>query len=457
MGNLRNIVLSKSETYLVREMNNTPVSKELIRTKAKEIGLNAVGKGSIREIVRLVSEVEAASGVKFIRMEMGVPGLDSPAVGIEAEIEALRNGVASIYPPIEGLVQLKNEASRFLKLFADIDISPSGCLPAVGSMQAGMAAMMVSNHCYPEKNTTLFIDPGFPVQKLQVKALGLQLESFDIYNYRGEKLRQKLESYLEKGTISSILYSNPNNPTWVCLTEAELQIIGDLANKYDVVIIEDLAYFGMDFRLKIGTPGKPPFQPTVRKYTENCVLLISGSKVFSYAGQRIGLIVVSDKLYHRKFPNLSSYFGSEEFGHSIIYGALYALSAGSSHSSQYAMAAMLKAANDGNYHFVEDTREYGNRAHMMKKLFIDNGFFIVYDRDEDKPLADGFYFTINYPGFTGCELMEELLYYGISSVTLDITGSKKEGLRACVSQFHPTQTNDLSKRLKLFKEHHPLN
>lgn len=453
---LRNFELSKSEIYLVREMDKTPVSKELIRTKAKEIGLIVVGKGSIREIVRLVSEVEAISGVKFIRMEMGVPGLASPPVGIEAEIEALKNGVTSIYPPIEGLAKLKIEASRFLKLFADVDISPSGCLPAVGSMQAGMAAMMVSNRCYPEKNTTLFIDPGFPVQKLQVKALGLQLESFDIYNYRGEKLRQKLESYLEKGTISSILYSNPNNPTWVCLTEAELQIIGELANKYDVVVIEDLAYFGMDFRLKIGTPGKPPFQPTVRKYTENCVLLISASKVFSYAGQRIGLIVVSDKLFHRKFTNLSTYFGSEEFGHSIIYGALYALSAGSSHSSQYAMAAMLKAANDGRFHFVEETSEYGNRAHIMKKLFIDNGFFIVYDRDEDKPLADGFYFTINYPGFTGCQLMEELLYYGISSVTLDITGSKKEGLRACVSQFHPTQTNDLSERLKLFKEHHPL-
>ena len=438
-------------------MNHTPVSRELIGKIADEIGLKTIGKGSIREIVRLISQVEAVSGVKFIRMEMGVPGLNCPAVGIEAEIEALKNGVASIYPPIEGLEALKKETSRFLKLFADVDISPSGCLPAVGSMQAGMAAMMVVNRCYPEKNTTLFIDPGFPVQKLQVKALGLKLESFDIYQYRGENLRQKLESYLEKGNISSILYSNPNNPTWVCLTDHELQIIGELAEKYDVVIIEDLAYFGMDFRRNIGTPGIPPYQPTVRKYTENCILLISGSKVFSYAGQRIGLIVVADKLFHRKYSNLLSFFGSEEFGHSIIYGALYSLSAGSSHSSQYAMAAMLKAANDGRFHFVDDTSEYGKRAHAMKKIFIDNGFYIVYDKDEDMPLADGFYFTINYPGFTGCQLMEELLFYGISSVTLDITGSTKEGLRACVSQFHPSQTDDLSKRLSLFNKHHPVN
>lgn len=441
---------------MVKEEVKTPVSRELIGNIAREIGLKTIGKGSIREIVRLVSEAQKASGINYIRMEMGVPGIDCPSVGTEAEIEALKRGVGSIYPPIEGLNELKTEASRFLKLFADVDISPAGCLPAVGSMQAGMAAMMVINRCTPGKDTTLFIDPGFPVQKLQVKALGFKYESFDIYQYRGEQLREKLESYLCKGNISSILYSNPNNPTWVCLTESELKIIGELAEKYDVVIIEDLAYFGMDFRNNIGIPGEPPFQPTVKKYTNNCILLVSGSKVFSYAGQRIGLIIVADELFHRKFSGLLPYFGSEEFGHAVIYGALYSLSAGSAHSSQYAMAAMLKAANDGRFHFVEDTKEYGRRAQVMKKLFLENGFYIVYDKDENKPLADGFYFTINYPGFTGCALMEELLYYGISAVTLDITGSKKEGLRACVSQFQSSQTDDLANRLALFHAHHPI-
>ena len=90
----------------------------------------------------------------------------------------------------------------------------------------------------------------------------------------------------------------------------------------------------------------------------------------------------------------------------------------------------------------------------MKQMFRNNGFIVVYDRDEDKPLADGFYFTISYPGFTGCQLMEELLYYGVSSVSLDITGSEKEGLRACVSMFKSDQADELNRRLKLFQEHH---
>ena len=97
------------------------------------------------------------------------------------------------------------------------------------------------------------------------------MQSFDVFDYPWrEKLREKLESYVwPEGTINSIVYSNPNNPSWVCLTEEELQIIGELATKYDVIVMEDLAYFGMDFRKDLYTPGKPPYQPTVAKYTDN--------------------------------------------------------------------------------------------------------------------------------------------------------------------------------------------
>ena len=73
----------------------------------------------------------------------------------------------------------------------------------------------------------------------------------------------------------------------------------------------------------------------------------------------------------------------------------------------------------------------------MKKLFTDNGFKIVYDKDEDEPIADGFYFTFSYPGYTGEELLNELIYYGISAISLAITGSERlEGIRACVSLFN---------------------
>jgi aspartate/methionine/tyrosine aminotransferase len=279
-----------------------------------------------------------------------------------------------------------------------------------------------------------------------------------VYNYRGKKLREKLESYFCKGNIHSMLYSNPNNPSWICFTDEELRTIGELATKYNIVVLEDLAYFAMDFRKDYSHPGQPPYQPSVANYTDNYILFISSSKAFSYAGQRIGIMAISDHLFHSRFPKLLQYYSFDVFGKAMIYGTVYALSSGTSHSPQYALAAMFKAANDGKLNFVDSVKEYGEKAHIMKQLFTDNGFTIVYDKDNGYPIADGFYFTISYPGMTGAQLIEELLYYGISAISLAITGSEHtEGLRACVSLVQRNQFPDLEFRLKKFKEHHPIN
>jgi len=438
-------------------MTAIPISPELIKNLANSIGIPSPGASSIREIAHLVNKIEESTGIKFIRMEMGVPGLPAPSIGIEAEISALKRGVASLYPDISGIEPLKRETSRFIKLFLNVDIDPEGCIPTVGSMMGAMVSFLVANRNDRTKEGTLFLDPGFPVQKQQVKMLGHDYSSFDIYNYRGKKLKEKLESHLKSRKISSLLFSNPNNPSWICLTEEELAIIAELSRKYDVIPIEDLAYFGMDFRKDYSTPGEAPFQPTIAHYTDEYIMLISSSKIFSYAGQRIGMMVISDKLFNRSYADLLRYYSTDKFGHSAIFGALYGLSAGVTHSVQFGLAALLKAVNDGTYKYRNDVLEYGEKAKVMKKMFISNGFQIVYDRDLDEPIADGFYFTIAYPGMTGDKLIEQLLCYGISAISLACTGSDRpDGLRACVSLVPREQFSDMEIRLKKFKEDHPL-
>ncbi len=436
-------------------MKETPINAEIVQRHIAESKIRNIGTASIREIKRLINGIEKDTGEKFVRMEMGVPGLPAASIGIEAEIEALRSGVASIYPDIEGTPVLKKEAARFVKLFLDINVDPANCIPTVGSMQGGFAAFLTFSKIYKEKDTTLFIDPGFPVHHQQHKVLGQKFESFDVYNFRGEKLREKLESYFSKGNIHSVLYSNPNNPSWICFTDKELRIIGELATKYNVIIIEDLAYFAMDFRKDYSRPGQPPFQPTVAKYTDNYVMLISSSKAFSYAGQRIAMMIVSNHLFNLRSADLLRYYTTDIVGRALIYGTVYALSAGTTHSTQYALAAIFKAVNDGSFDFVSVVREYGEKARIMKKMFTDNGFQIVYDEDDGVPIADGFYFTFAYPGFDGEELLKELLYYGISAIALSITGSERtEGIRACVSLVQRSQFPALEERLKKFHENH---
>lgn len=437
-------------------MKNTPIDYQTARKVIEGYGLPDFGQATIREVVAISDQLEQKTKTEFIHMEMGVPGLKAAQVGVDAEIEALHKGVASIYPNINGIPEVKNEASRFIKAFINIDVAPEGCVPVTGSMQGTYASFLVCGQCDPEKDTILFIDPGFPVQKQQLTVIGYKYETFDVYESRGEKLRETLEKYLSKGNIAAMIYSNPNNPAWFCLTEKELQIVGDMANRYDVIVIEDLAYFAMDFRKNLGQPFKPPYQTSVARYTDQYILQISGSKAFSYAGQRIGVTAISNALYHRAYPGLTQRYGSGTFGTVYIHRVLYALSSGTSHSAQYALAAMFKAAADGTFDFISEVKEYGRRAKKLKQIFTNYGFKIVYDQDLDEPIADGFYFTITYPGMTGGELMEELMYYGVSAISLSTTGSHQQGLRACTSFIKDHQYALLEERLKIFQENHPL-
>lgn len=448
---LENTLLQTSSDIRI----NTPIDFNIVKQKIEESKLPNVGKASIREIRTLINQIEKASGKKFIRMEMGVPGLPASKIGIDAEIEALKRGVANAYPEIEGITELKREISRFIKLFLDVDVQERSCIPCTGSTSGSFVTFLTLARADKNKDTVLFLDPGFPVHKMQLKVLGINQTNIDVYKFRGEKLREALEAKLKQGNISCLLYSNPNNPSWICFTAKELQIIGELCKKYDVIPIEDLAYFNMDFRKDYSKPGLEPHQPTVAKYCDNYMILVSGSKIFSYAGQRIGCIIISNSLFNREYPDLLRYFSSANFGHTMIYGSAYSVSAGVTHSTQYALAALLKAVNDGDHDFVKEVKIYGHRAGKMKKMFLVNGFRIVYDHDDGDPIADGFYFTVAYDGLTGEQLLEELLYYGISAISLSNTGSlRTEGIRACVSLVHDSQLPELEERLKLFHENH---
>ena len=433
-------------------------SEELVAQAVRELHIADLSRATIGEVLLVAQYLEKATGIPFIRMDQGSPGLPVNSYGVEAEKAALDRGVGSQYPAAAGVPELKTEASRFVKAFLDVDVSARSCVPTVGSVAGSFGSFIACTQRTPGKDKVLFIDPGFPIQKSQLRVIGADWKEFDIFAYRGDGLRAKLEEMLSEGDVAAIIYSNPNNPSWICLEEEELAVIGELATKYDVVVLEDLAYFCMDYRRDMGHPFQPPFAPTVAKYTDNYILMLSSSKIFSYAGQRMAMICISDRLFDRQFPALADrYRDSGVFGETLIASILYMITSGCTASTQYAYAEMLRLSTEGALNFVEETREYAVRAEKMKKIFTDNGFHIVYDHDVTQKVGDGFFFTIGYGDMSGGELLMELLYYGVSSISLSTTGSLQNGVRACTSRMKDELYEVLEERMKAFREDHPIN
>lgn len=433
-------------------------SERLLDEACRVHHVTDITRATIGETLLVAQYMAGTTGIPFIHMDQGSPGLPINRIGVEAEKAALESGICSQYPAAAGVSETKEAASRFVKAFLDIDISPRSCITTTGSSAGSFGAFVAATQCTPGKDKVLFINPGFPIQKSQLRIIGARWREFDIHPYRGEGLHDKLEEMLAPGDIAAIVYSNPNNPAWICLEEDELRTIGRAATKHDAIVVEDLAYFGMDYRRDLGHPYEPPFVPTVARYTDNYILLLSASKIFSYAGQRIALACVSDRLYDRRYPALAlRYDDAGIFGSTLVAEILYMITSGCTASTQYGYAEMLRQSCEGRINFVDDTREYERRANRMKKIFLSCGFHVVYDRDATQAVGDGFFFTLGYGRMTGAELLRELLLYGVSSISLATTGSEQEGVRACTSRMSDELYPLLEERMIAFQADHPIS
>ena len=160
-------------------------SEELVERATHDLHIADLAKTTIGDVVLLSQYLEKATGIPFIRMDQGSPGLPANAYGIEAEKNALDRGVGSQYPAAAGVAELKHEAARFVKAFLDVDTPSACCIPTVGSVAGSFGSFIACTQRIPGKNKILFIDPGFPIQKSQLRVLGVQWKEFDIYPYRG--------------------------------------------------------------------------------------------------------------------------------------------------------------------------------------------------------------------------------------------------------------------------------
>lgn len=87
-------------------------SEDIISQVVKEMKVADLQNATIGDVLLVASRLEQLTGIPFIRMDQGSPGLPANKVGIEAEKVALDKGLGSQYPAAAGVPELKKAASR---------------------------------------------------------------------------------------------------------------------------------------------------------------------------------------------------------------------------------------------------------------------------------------------------------------------------------------------------------
>ena len=431
-----------------------PKIEKVIQDIARERGID-FSRVTIREINILGAQLRKRLGIDFIAMDIGVPGLPTPNVILEAQIAAITGQACSQYTSFDGLPDPKEAGAYFLKQYLGIEVDSVNVIPTVGGMLSCKENIGIVGRLNPEKDTVLLLAPGFSVNELQARNLGVKTKWVDIHGKYGDDLVNLVEAELGSGNIAGMLWSSPNNPTWRVLSERELKGIGASLTKHDAIGMEDLAYFGLDSRMKDRRiPGQAPYFPTIANYTNNWVLILSGSKIFNYAGERIGATVLSDHVAGITSEHLQQFYNRRRYWDAIVQGGLYSTVASVSQSAQRAFAAGLRAAADPDhpFNYFEYDKPYEDRARAVRERFLSNGFSMPYDKDDFGEIGFGYYFTATHPGFKkGSELALEMLKYGMTAVPLvGFGGNRHEGVRICVSLVTEDKLDKLSRRLEMF-------
>ena len=87
-------------------------SEALVAEACREQRVSDLSTATIGEVLLVAQYLEQKTGIPFIRMDQGSPGLPINRYGVEAEKKALDSGIGSQYPAAAGVKELKLAAIK---------------------------------------------------------------------------------------------------------------------------------------------------------------------------------------------------------------------------------------------------------------------------------------------------------------------------------------------------------
>ena len=103
-----------------------------------------------------------------------------------------------------------------------------------------------------------------------------------------------LEDAFRQDGVKAMILCNPSNPCGKVFSRAELQIIADLAIRYDVYVITDEVYEHIVY-----APHRHCYLSTLPGMSERTIICSSLSKTYSITGWRLGYVIAPPEITER--------------------------------------------------------------------------------------------------------------------------------------------------------------
>lgn len=238
----------------------------------------------IRRMTRISNQYEA------INLSQGFPDFDPPKEITERLSKVALEGPHQ-YAITWGAQNFREALAKKQEHFSGMKIDPnSEIVVTCGSTEAMMAAMMTVTN--PGDKVVIF-SPFYENYGADTILSGAEPIYIPLNPPSFKFDADLLEDAFKQGAKALIL-CNPSNPCGKVFSKEELQIIADLAIKYDAYVITDDVYEHIIYE-----PYKHTYLATLKGMRERTIECSSLSKTYSITGWRLGYIIASPKIIDR--------------------------------------------------------------------------------------------------------------------------------------------------------------
>ncbi|HHY45750.1 MAG TPA: pyridoxal phosphate-dependent aminotransferase [Firmicutes bacterium] len=247
--------------------------------------MNRLGTENAFEVLAEVAKLTAA-GRDVVSFCIGEPDFSTPENIKAAGIKAIRENQTH-YGPSAGLLPLREKIAEYISNTRGISVSPDEVVVTPGAKPIIFHGILA---CVDPGDEVIYPNPGFPIYESVINFVGarpvpLPLREEKGFGFDPDELRNKVNS-----RTKMIILNSPHNPTGGVLSRRDLEVVAELAMKYDLWVISDEVYsrilFDGEFASIASIPGMK----------ERTILIDGFSKTYAMTGWRLGYGVMNKEL-----------------------------------------------------------------------------------------------------------------------------------------------------------------
>ena len=270
-------------------MNQRPIPNR-IRNIALPEWQPALGQ-SLRDAERELERVQY--GGELLDLTYANTHRFPPPPRVLSDFVAAASGGGMTYTPYRGDERVRSAVAESLSAFLGIDIDPhSELILTPGSQTALFVAMSAT-----VGGAVALVDPDYMSDEKLLRFLGARIQHVPLlwgdFSQPPSIDLEMLEAAFREGA-STLVFSNPNNPTGMVLPPDVVRKIAELVRSFDATVIVDELYSRLVY-------DEIPFAHLIAEegMADRCITLLGPSKTESMSGYRVGVAVGPSELIDR--------------------------------------------------------------------------------------------------------------------------------------------------------------